>query len=55
MSRKKYTGWGRRSAKLIDGIYDKKTNKTILDCLMTEDYSQNFNKLIKDSTYSFKK
>jgi CRISPR-associated endonuclease Csn1 len=55
LSRKKYTGWGRRSAKLIDGIYDKKTNKTILDCLMTEDYSQNFNKLIKDSTYSFKK
>ena len=54
LSRKKYTGWGRLSAKLLDGIYDKKTHKTILDCLMTEDYSQNFIQLINDDTYSFK-
>ena len=54
LSRKKYTGWGRLSAKLLDGIYDKKTHKTILDCLMTEDYSQNFMQLINDDTYSFK-
>ena len=29
--RRHYTGWGKLSAKLINGICDKKTGKTILD------------------------
>ena len=55
LSRKKYTGWAKRSAKLIDGIYDKRTHKTILDCLMYNDFSQNFMQLINSDDYSFKK
>lgn len=55
LSKRKYTGWGRLSAKLIDGIYDKKTHQTILDFLMNEDYNQNFMQLISNDNYSFKK
>ncbi|MGD1412340.1 CRISPR-associated endonuclease Cas9 REC1/REC2 domain-containing protein, partial [Enterococcus faecium] len=36
-ARKHYTGWGRFSAKLIHGIRDRKTNKTILDYLINDD------------------
>lgn len=59
LSRKKYTGWGRLSAKLIYGIRDKRTNKTILDYLINDDdvsnnRNRNFMQLINDDDLSFK-
>lgn len=59
LSRKKYTGWGRLSAKLIYGIRDRNTNKTILDYLMNDDdinknRNRNFMQLINDDDLSFK-
>ena len=54
LSRKHYTGWGKLSAKLIDGIRDKQTGKTILDYLMDDGKSnRNFMQLIKDDELSF--
>ena len=54
LSRKHYTGWGKLSAKLIDGIRDKQTRKTILDYLMDDGKSnRNFMQLIKDDELSF--
>ena len=53
--RRHYTGWGKLSAKLINGIRDKKTAKTILDYLIDDGYSnRNFMQLINDDGLSFK-
>ena len=55
LTRRHYTGWGKLSAKLINGICDKKTDKTILDYLIDDDYSnRNFMQLINDDGLSFK-
>lgn len=59
LSRKKYTGWGRLSEKLINGIKDQNTKKTILDYLMDDDgpkknLNRNFMQLINDDDLSFK-
>ena len=54
LTRRHYTGWGKLSAKLINGIRDKKTAKTILDYLIDDDYNnRNFMQLIKDDDLSF--
>lgn len=56
LSRRHYTGWGKLSAKLINGIRDEKSGKTILDYLIDDDISnRNFMQLIHDDTLSFKK
>ena len=55
LSRKHYTGWGKLSAKLINGIRDKQTGNSILDYLMDDGKSnRNFMQLIKDDGLSFK-
>ncbi|MDR0921336.1 MAG: type II CRISPR RNA-guided endonuclease Cas9 [Lactobacillales bacterium] len=56
LAKKHYTGWGRLSAKLIDGIRDKASNKTILDFLIDDDgnRNRNFMQLINDENLSFK-
>ena len=55
LTRRHYTGWGKFSAKLINGICDKKTGKTILDYLIDDGYSnRNFMQLINDDGLSFK-
>lgn len=62
LSKKHFTGWGKLSAQLIDGICDIHTQKTILDYLINDDalvrnkrYSnRNFMQLINDDTLSFK-
>ena len=54
LTRRHYTGWGKLSAKLINGICDKETGKTILDYLIDDDYNnRNFMQLIKDDDLSF--
>lgn len=56
LSRRHYTGWGRLSRKLIDGIRDKATHKTILDYLVDDgSTNRNFMQLINDDGLSFKK
>ena len=55
LTRQHYTGWGKLSAKLINGICDKETGKTILDYLIDDDYNnRNFMQLINDDRLSFK-
>ena len=55
LSRKHYTGWGKLSAKLINGIRDKQTGNSILDYLIDDGKSnRNFMQLIKDDGLSFK-
>ena len=55
LTRRQYTGWGKLSAKLINGICDKQTGKTILDYLIDDDYNnRNFMQLINDDRLSFK-
>ncbi|MGS4844612.1 type II CRISPR RNA-guided endonuclease Cas9 [Streptococcus sp. W151] len=55
LTRRHYTGWGKLSAKLINGIRDKQTGKTILDYLIDDGYSnRNFMQLINDDGLSFK-
>ena len=55
LTRRHYTGWGKLSAKLINGICDKQTGKTILDYLIDDDYNNhNFMQLINDDRLSFK-
>ena len=55
LTRRHYTGWGKLSAKLVNGICDKKTGKTILDYLIDDGYSnRNFMQLINDDALSFK-
>lgn len=60
LSRRKYTGWGRLSARLINGIRDKSSGKTILDYLLEDEsdsyiVNRNFMQLINDDHLSFKK
>ena len=55
LTRRHYTGWRKLSAKLVNGICDKKTGKTILDYLIDDGYSnRNFMQLINDDALSFK-
>lgn len=55
LSRKHYTGWGKLSAKLINGIRDKQTRNTILDYLIDDGkINRNFMQLIHDDGLSFK-
>lgn len=56
LSRRHYTGWGKLSAKLINGIRDEKSGNTILDYLIDDGISnRNFMQLIHDDSLSFKK
>lgn len=53
--RRHYTGWGRLSYKLINGIRNKENNKTILDYLIDDgSANRNFMQLINDDTLPFK-
>lgn len=59
LERRHYTGWGRLSAKLLIGIKEKRTHKTILDYLIEDDggkqpINRNLMQLINDSDLSFK-
>ena len=55
LTRRHYTGWGKLSAKLINGISDKQTGKTIIEYLIDDGYSnRNFMQLINDDGLSFK-
>ena len=55
LSRRHYTGWGRLSTKIINGIKDKQSSKTILDYLIDDGYAnRNFMQLINDDNLSFK-
>lgn len=55
LTRRHYTGWGKLSAKLINGICDKQTGKTILDYLIDDgQINRNFMQLINDDGLSFK-
>lgn len=56
LSRRHYTGWGKLSAKLINGIRDEKSGNTIFDYLIDDGISnRNFMQLIHDDALSFKK
>lgn len=60
LSKKNYTGWGRLSKKLINGIVNNASGKTILDYLMDDDgpkgpINRNFMQLINDDDLIFKK
>lgn len=53
--RRHYTGWGKLSAKLVNGICDKQTGNTILDYLIDDGkINRNFMQLINDDGLSFK-
>lgn len=55
LTRRHYTGWGKLSAKLINGICDKQTGNTILDYLIDDGKNnRNFMQLINDDGLSFK-
>nr|WNH14506.1 type II CRISPR RNA-guided endonuclease Cas9 [Streptococcus anginosus] len=55
LERRHYTGWGRLSYKLINGIRNKENKKTILDYLIDDGYAnRNFMQLINDDALSFK-
>lgn len=55
LARKKYTGWGRFSRDLIDGIKDRQSRKTILDFLKDDGFNnRNFMQLINDDGLDFK-
>ena len=55
LERRHYTGWGRLSYKLINGIRNKENNKTILDFLIDDGHAnRNFMQLINDESLSFK-
>ena len=55
LTRRHYTGWGKLSAKLINGIRDKQSRKTILDYLIDDGkINRNFMQLINDDGLSFK-
>ena len=55
LTRRHYTGWGKLSAKLINGICDKQTGDTILDYLIDDGkINRNFMQLINDDGLSFK-
>ncbi|MSU86313.1 type II CRISPR RNA-guided endonuclease Cas9 [Streptococcus dysgalactiae subsp. dysgalactiae] len=55
LKRRHYTGWGRLSRKLINGIKDKQSGKTILDFLKSDGFAnRNFMQLINDDSLTFK-
>ncbi|KPJ21734.1 type II CRISPR RNA-guided endonuclease Cas9 [Streptococcus phocae] len=55
LKRRHYTGWGRLSKQLINGMRDKHTGKTILDFLKADGFiNRNFMQLINDDNLSFK-
>ncbi|GFE43419.1 type II CRISPR RNA-guided endonuclease Cas9 [Streptococcus canis] len=55
LKRRHYTGWGRLSRKMINGIRDKQSGKTILDFLKSDGFSnRNFMQLIHDDSLTFK-
>lgn len=59
MERRHYTGWGRLSKKLINGIKDENSDKTVLDYLIDDDrvpnnINRNLMQLINDQNLSFK-
>lgn len=55
LSRKHYTGWGRLSAKLLNGIRHKASNKTILDYLWDDPAgNRNLIQLINDESLDFR-
>ena len=55
LTRRHYTGWGKLSAKLINGICDKQTGNTILDYLIDDGkINRNFMQLINDDGLFFK-
>ena len=51
--RLKYTGWSRLSNKLINGLTDKKENKTILEIMRDSEKSRNFMSIITDTQLGF--
>lgn len=54
LKKRHYTGWGRLSQKLINGIRDKQTGKTILDFLIEDGQAnRNFMQLINDPSLDF--
>ncbi|WP_221913098.1 type II CRISPR RNA-guided endonuclease Cas9 [Streptococcus halichoeri] len=54
LKRRHYTGWGRLSKKLINGIKDKQSGKTILDFLKSDGFAnRNFMQLIHDDSLTF--
>ncbi|APB30936.1 type II CRISPR RNA-guided endonuclease Cas9 [Vagococcus teuberi] len=58
LEKRHYTGWGRLSKKLLVGIKDKESQKTILDFLINDDgfptnNNRNFMQLINDPLLSF--
>lgn len=60
LERRHYTGWGRLSKRMINGIRDEHTQKTILEYLISDDdpkknINRNFMQLINDADLSFKK
>ncbi|RLV44474.1 type II CRISPR RNA-guided endonuclease Cas9 [Streptococcus iniae] len=56
LKKRHYTGWGRLSQKLINGIKDKQTGKTILGFLKDDGVAnRNFMQLINDSSLDFAK
>lgn len=59
LERRHYTGWGRLSKKLLTGLRDSQSQKTILDYLMVDDgpekkINRNLMQLINDDELSFK-
>ena len=55
LERRHYTGWGRLSYKLINGIRNKENGKSILDYLKDDgSANRNFMQLINDDTLPFK-
>lgn len=55
LARRRYTGWGRLSAKLLNGIRDKRSRKTIMDYLVDDGRSnRNLMQLITDDNLTFK-
>lgn len=59
LERRHFTGWGRFSHKLIDGIRDKEKQKTLIEFLIDDDgehkhYNRNFMQLVNDPSLSFK-
>lgn len=53
LSKLRYTGWGRYSAKLLLGIRDEDTGFNLLQYLRNDDENRNLVQLMSDSTLSF--
>ncbi|MCL2866037.1 MAG: type II CRISPR RNA-guided endonuclease Cas9 [Lachnospiraceae bacterium] len=54
LSKKHYTGWGRLSKKLLIGLRDDKSQKSIMDYLIDDGNNRNLMQLINDDELSFK-